>query len=59
MNKIQSRDYDIGSYRINKLSLWSYGDKRYILKDIVGYHIFIDLPINYMKILLSKIDNLF
>ena len=35
MNKIQSKDQNIGSYKINKVSLSPYNDKRYILKD--GY----------------------
>ena len=29
MNKIQSKDHNIGSYRINKISLSSYDDKKY------------------------------
>ena len=33
MNRIQSKDNNIGSYRINKISLSSYDDKRYIPKD--------------------------
>ena len=35
MNRIQSRNHKIGSYRINKICLSSYDDKKYILKD--GY----------------------
>ena len=35
MNRIQSKDDNIGSYRINKISLPSYNDKKYILKN--GY----------------------
>ena len=33
MNRIQSKDDNIESYRINKISLYSYGDKKHILKD--------------------------
>ena len=41
MSRIQSKDNTIGSYRINKISLFSYGDKNIYLKtDIVGSHIF-------------------
>ena len=32
-NRIQSKDYNIESYRINTISLSSYDDKRYILKE--------------------------
>ena len=35
MNRIQSKNHTIKSYRINKISLSSYNDKKYILKD--GY----------------------
>ena len=35
MNRIQSKDHNLGSYRINKISLSSYDDKKHILKD--GY----------------------
>ena len=31
----------------------------YFKMDIVGYHIFINLLINHIKIILSNIDNLF
>ena len=33
MNRIQSKDHNIASYRINKIYLPSYDDKKYILKD--------------------------
>ena len=36
MNRIPSKDHDIGSYRINKISLPSYNDKKYIVED--GYN---------------------
>ena len=35
MKRSQSKDHNIGSYRINKTSLSSFDDKRYILED--GY----------------------
>ena len=35
MNRIQSKDHNIGTYRINKISLPCYSDKKHILKD--GY----------------------
>ena len=30
MNRIQSKDHNIGSHKINKISLCSYDDKKYI-----------------------------
>ena len=33
INRIQSRNHNIGSYRTNKISLSSFDDKKYILKD--------------------------
>ena len=33
MNRIQSKNHNIGLYRINESSLSSYNDKKYILKD--------------------------
>ena len=33
MDRIQSKDHDIGSYRMNKISLSYYDDKKYKLKD--------------------------
>ena len=35
MNKIQSKDQNVRSHKINKVSLSLYNDKRYILRD--GY----------------------
>ena len=35
MNRIQSKYHNMGSYRINAVSLFSYDDRKYILKD--GY----------------------
>ena len=50
MNRIQSKDGNIGSYRINKAFLCSYDDKKYILKN--GYsritHL-INLLVSHMK----------
>ena len=50
INIIQSKYHSIGSYRINKVSWCSYDDKKCILKDTVGYHIFIYLIISQIKI---------
>lgn len=33
MNGIQSKDHNIGLYKVNKISLSSYNDKWYILED--------------------------
>ena len=50
MNKIQSKDHNIGSYRINKVSLPFCDDKIHILEmDIVGYHILINLLVKHVK----------
>ena len=51
MNRIQNNNRNIGSYRINKISLSSYDDKKYLLRDayIVGYHIFINRLVNLIK----------
>ena len=50
MNKIQSKDHNIGSYRINKVSLPFCDDKIHILEmDIVGYHILINLLVKHIK----------
>ena len=35
MNRNQTKDHNIGSYRINKIYFSSYDDKKYILED--GY----------------------
>ena len=33
INRFQSKNHNIGSYRTNKISLSSFDDKKYILKD--------------------------
>ena len=35
MNRFPNKDYNTGSYRINKISLSPHNDKKYILED--GY----------------------
>ena len=45
MNRIQSKNHDIGSYRINKVSLFCYDEA-----NIISSHIFINLLANYTKI---------
>ena len=42
MNGIQSKDHNLGTYRINKVSLSSYNDI-YLKTDTMGHHIFINL----------------
>ena len=68
MNRSQSKDHNVESYRINKISLSSYDDKKDILKDgynrlskmgIVSSPIFINLLVNHVKIISSNTDNLF
>ena len=53
MKRIQSKNDNIDSYRVNKMSLPSYDDKNYILKggsnlDLIYYLILIHLLINNM-----------
>ena len=57
MNRTQSKDRNIRSCRINQILLSSYNDPKYML-DTVAYHIFLNLPINHIVIISSKIDNL-
>ena len=57
MNRTQRKDRNIRSCRINQILLSSYNDPKYML-DIVAYHIFLNLPINHIVIISSKIDNL-
>ena len=60
MNRIQSKDHQIGTYRKIKPSFSCYDDENIYLKmDTVDYHIFINLLVNHTKIILSNIDNLF
>ena len=60
INRTQSKNHDIGSYRVNKVSLFCYVDKKYIPEaNIISSHIFINLLVNYTKITSSSIDNLF
>ena len=59
-NRSQSKDYRIGTYRINKLSFLLRWQEIYTLKiDTLGYHMFINLHFNHTKMILSIIDNLF
>ena len=53
MNRIQSKDNNIGSSRINKILII------YFNFNIVDYHIFINLLVNRIKVISSNIDNLF
>ena len=54
MNRIQSKNQNIGSYRINKIYLPSYDDQKYVLKDeyskISLYHNIINLLAYHIKI---------
>ena len=50
MNRIQSEDHNIGSYRINKICFSSYDDKNIYLKmDKTDYHIFLNLRVKHIK----------
>ena len=58
-NRIQSKDYKLGMYKINKISLSSYTEKNMYLRiDIVSYCISINLLINHIKLPLLNICNL-
>ena len=61
MNRIQSKDHNIRSYRISKISLSSYNEQNIIKHGyILGCHIFINLHIiDHIRLILSNIDNLF
>ena len=60
-NRIQSKVHNIRTYRINKVYLSCYNDKKYIYLTMhtVGYHIFINLLVNHRKNDVSNIGNLF
>ena len=59
MNRIQSKDHYIGSYKIQKIYLSFYNYKNLYLKmDTVGHLIFINVLVNHIKIISSNIDNL-
>ena len=36
IKRIQSKNHKLGTYEINKISLWCFGDKRFVLND--GIH---------------------
>ena len=50
MNRIQSKDQNIGTYRNNEIFLSCYNDKNtYVKLDIIGYLIFRNLLANRTK----------
>ena len=57
MNKTQSKNHNIGFYRINKAS-FTITKALYIKIDIVVYHILINPLLNHKQIISSNIDNL-
>ena len=57
MDRIQSKDHDIGSYRMNKISL-SYYDEKNISLRMEHFHILISLLVNHIKTISLNIDNL-
>ena len=61
MNRIQSKDHNIGSYTVYEKFLYFLKMKKYIyLKmDILGYHIFINLLVNHIKTISLNLGNLF
>ena len=60
INRIQSKNHNIVTCKINKVSLSCDDDKNICLNmDIVGYLIFTNLLINHKEMMSSKIDNIF
>ena len=64
INKIQSKDHNTGSYKINKISIkflyfLTMKRKVYLRIDIVDYQFFINLLVNHIKRILSDVDNLY
>ena len=60
MNRNQSKDGNIRTYRIRNISLsCSYNKNIYLKMDILGYQTFINLFVNHTKTTLLNIDNLF
>ena len=61
MIRIKSKDYNIANYRISKVSLSRYADRKYMPRN--GYSrfltLFINLLVNNTKIILSSVDNSF
>ena len=61
MIRIKSKDHNIASYRISKVSLPRYDDRKYMSRN--GYSrfftFFINLLVNNTKIILSSVDNSF
>ena len=57
MNRIHSKNHNIGLQRINKISLFSDYYKKYIyLKmDIIGHHFSINLLVKQIKTILSNV----
>ena len=51
MNRIQSKDHNTVSHKIDKIFSSSYENQKiiYCKMDIVGYHNFINLPANDVK----------
>ena len=59
MNRIERKDHNVGSWRIDKTSLFSYDDEIIYLKmHIVGEHISINETGDHIKIISPNIDNL-
>ena len=61
MNIIKSKDHNIGLHRTKKVSFSSCNNKKYIKNkiDVVSCHIFVNILVNHIKIVLLNIDNLF
>ena len=60
MNRIQSKDQNIGTYRNNEIFLSCYDDKNtYVKFDIVGYLISQIYLLIVQKIIFPYIDDLF
>ena len=49
INRIQTKDHSIGTYEINKISSSCPDDKINILMDMIDYHYFLVIRVNYIK----------
>ena len=60
MNRIERKDHNVGSWRIDKTSLFSYDDETtYSKMHIVGYHISINETGDHIEIISPNIGNLY
>ena len=54
INRIQTKDHSIGTYEIKKISSSCPDDKINILMDMIDYHYFLVIRVNYIKKVTSR-----